>query len=282
MAELARLGVQDALWLEMDRPNNLMVVDSVAWTAEPLDRQGPRRRHRAADRALPGLRSRAVKDDDGAWCWEPFADWAISTTTFGSSTLKKPSDPRSLWAVVAAHRTEMLDRDLPLWQAIWIRRYRVQCHDPGTHHAIADGMRMVQLAMSPVRCIRRRRILVPARHAARRAAARARPAAGPAGPCRGRGEFADTARAAVVTCPECCSAGEIRPAGVAQPGGRRAHRGRRRVADPAPDVAASVRGVLPGGGRARRRVLGHPGDVDTVRKLLLGTRNDATIWKNRR
>ena len=35
--ERQRLGIQDALWLEMDRPNNLMVVDSVVWTAEPLD-----------------------------------------------------------------------------------------------------------------------------------------------------------------------------------------------------------------------------------------------------
>ena len=31
------LGVQDALWLEMDRPGNLMIVDSLFWTATPLD-----------------------------------------------------------------------------------------------------------------------------------------------------------------------------------------------------------------------------------------------------
>ncbi len=37
MSDRRRLGVQDALWLEMDRPNNLMVVDSVIWTAQPLD-----------------------------------------------------------------------------------------------------------------------------------------------------------------------------------------------------------------------------------------------------
>jgi len=37
MKRRRRLEVQDALWLEMDRPNNLMVVDSVIWTAEPLD-----------------------------------------------------------------------------------------------------------------------------------------------------------------------------------------------------------------------------------------------------
>ena len=37
MSEREQLGVQDALWLEMDRPSNLMVVDSLMWTAEAID-----------------------------------------------------------------------------------------------------------------------------------------------------------------------------------------------------------------------------------------------------
>ena len=37
MTERGPLGVQDALWLEMDRPTNLMVVDSLVWTATPID-----------------------------------------------------------------------------------------------------------------------------------------------------------------------------------------------------------------------------------------------------
>ena len=37
MGERRRLGVQDALWLEMDRPTNLMVVDTVVWTEKPVD-----------------------------------------------------------------------------------------------------------------------------------------------------------------------------------------------------------------------------------------------------
>ena len=149
MAELTRLGVQDALWLEMDRPNNLMVVDSVVWTAEPLDFDKVRAvvTERLIER-YPVFRSRAVKDDDGVWCWEPFADFDFDDHV-RIVNLKKPSDPRSLQAVVAAHRTEMLDRNLPLWQAIWIRRYRKgSAMILRTHHAIADGMRMVQLAMS--------------------------------------------------------------------------------------------------------------------------------------
>ena len=42
------------------------------------------------------------------------------------------------------------------------------------------------------------------------------------------------------------------------------------------EVAASVRGALPGGGALVDVFSAAPGDVDTVRKLLIGTRNDAT------
>ena len=43
----------------------------------------------------------------------------------------------------------MLERDRPLWQAIWVNRYRGgSAMILRTHHAIADGMRMVELAMS--------------------------------------------------------------------------------------------------------------------------------------
>ncbi|MGB2812714.1 MAG: hypothetical protein WBC17_13375, partial [Mycobacterium sp.] len=67
MKQRRRLGVQDALWLEMDQPNNLMVVDSVVWTAEPLDFAKVREvvQERLLDR-YPVFRSRAVRDDDGS------------------------------------------------------------------------------------------------------------------------------------------------------------------------------------------------------------------------
>ena len=206
MAELTRLGVQDALWLEMDRPNNLMVVDSVVWTAEPLDFDKVRAvvTERLIER-YPVFRSRAVKDDDGVWCWEPFADFDFDDHV-RIVNLKKPSDPRSLQAVVAAHRTEMLDRNLPLWQAIWIRRYRKgSAMILRTHHAIADGMRMVQLAMS----------LFDASRRAARSSGRASPARRPA--ARARQPLARRVRAGrprsptprgppSPACPECCSA----------------------------------------------------------------------------
>ncbi len=279
MAELTRLGVQDALWLEMDRPHNLMVVDSVVWTAEPLDFDKVRAvvEERLIER-YPVFRSRAIKDDDGAWCWEPFADFNFDDHV-RIVNLKKPSDPRSLQAVVAAHRTEMLDRDLPLWQAIWVKRYRKgSAMILRTHHAIADGMRMVQLAMSLFDAAPEGgAILGPGvtQHAAQPHA----PGLPLASRVRaGAAEVADTARAAVAGVPRMLArAGELGQLALRNPVGA----GHTVIAGAwatGSDVAATVRGALPGGGALVDVFSATPGDVDTVRKLLIGTRNDATIW----
>ena len=72
-----RLSGQDALWLAMDKPGNLMVVDSLFWTAEPIDWDRFREvmRERFWDR-YDVVRSVIVRDEDGALCWEevPGAD----------------------------------------------------------------------------------------------------------------------------------------------------------------------------------------------------------------
>ena len=75
MHERRRLGVQDALWLEMDRPTNLMVVDSLVWTATPINWKRFRAvvRERLWDRYWV-FRSVAVRGDDGAWYWEERPD----------------------------------------------------------------------------------------------------------------------------------------------------------------------------------------------------------------
>lgn len=279
MVERTRLGVQDALWLEMDRPHNLMVVDCVVWTSEPLDFDKVRAvvEERLINR-YPVFRSRAVKDDDGVWCWEPFADFNFDDHVTVVS-LKKPTDPRSLQALVASHRTEMLDRDIPLWKAIWVKRYRGgSAMILRTHHAIADGMRMVQLAMSlfdaspeggpilgPGVTQHAAHPHAPGQPLARRIRA-------------GAAEATDTARAAIANVPRMLQrAGELGQLAVRNPLGA----GHTVIAGAwatGADVASAVRGVLPGGGALVDVFSAAPGDVDTVRKLLIGTRNDATIW----
>ena len=82
------LGMQDALWLEMDRPNNLMVVDSVIWTAQPLDFAKVRAvvEERLIKR-YPVFRSRPVREDDGTWWWEPDSDFDFDNHVVQSSGL---------------------------------------------------------------------------------------------------------------------------------------------------------------------------------------------------
>ena len=149
MGERRRLGVQDALWLEMDRPANLMVVDTVVWTATPIgwDRLRAVARHRLWDR-YPAFRSVAVRGDDGAWYWEepPGVDFEDHVSEV---TLPKPGDDAALQDFIGSQRTVPLDRDKPLWHLFCIDGFRGgSAIVTRTHHAIADGIRLVQLAMS--------------------------------------------------------------------------------------------------------------------------------------
>ncbi len=284
-----RLGIQDALWLEMDRPNNLMVVDSVIWTAEPLD--FAKVRTVVTERLLrryPVFRSRPVQDDDGDWWWEPDPHFKFENHV-ALVSLANPDDPRALQDLVAAHRTEMLDRNRPLWQAIWVKRYREgSAMILRSHHAIADGMRMVQLSMSLFDATPHGGpIMAPA---VNQVAAHPHP---PGQPLAGRfrAGAADVMRRAGTTVSRAVGAlgalGDA-PQTFQQAGrlGRFALRNPLGAADTlvhavqagGAGLADTMRSALPGGGRLVDVFSGAPGDADTVRKLLLGTRNDVTIW----
>ena len=279
--ERQRLGVQDALWLEMDRPNNLMVVDSVVWTAEPLDFDRLRAviQERLLDR-YPVFRSKAVRDEDGSWWWEPDPGFSMDNH-ISLVSLKKPDDARELQALVAAHRTDMLDRERPLWQSIWIRRYgEGSAMILRSHHAIADGMRMVQLAMSLFDALPQGGpIMAPA---VIQSGAHPQPPGQSLGR-RVRSGLTSATKAAV-------GARALLPDGELLR--RVAKAGQFAIRNPlgagvtlltaaragAADLSGTVRAAVPGGGALVDIFSAVPGDVDTVRKLLLGTRNDATLW----
>ena len=312
MADRRRLGLQDALWLEMDRPNNLMVVDSVVWTADPLDWGRLRQvvEERLSTR-YPVFRSRAVKDRDGSWWWEVDDEFDLEEHVT-IVDLKDPDDPRELQALVASHRTEMLERSRPLWQAIWVNRYRGgSAMILRTHHAIADGMRMVELAMSLFDASPEGGLVRGpgiAQHAAH-----PRPPGQPmadrvrSGATRAAKQATKTAQGAVSFIGETLSdpfgpareaaGGVVEAAGeLPRMLGRAADFGRRALQNPMgaghttitsawatmSDVAGSVRSTMraavPGSGALVDVFSAAPGDVDTIRKLLLGTRNDSTIW----
>lgn len=285
-----RLGVQDALWLEMDRPNNLMVVDSVIWTAQPLDFAKVRAvvEERLLNR-YPVFRSLAVKDDDGSWWWELDENFDFDNHV-ALISLKKPDDPRALQELVGAHRTEMLDRNRPLWQAIWVKRYRGgSAMILRSHHAIADGMRMVQLSMSlfdatpqggpimaPAVIQQGVQTQPPGQSVAQRVRATAAGAAQAAGGVISRvtgalGGLADAPQA----LQQVGRMGRFALRNPLGAGDTVVHA----VQATGAAVVQTVRAaLLPGGGSMVDVFSAAPGDVDTLRKLLIGTRNDATIW----
>ena len=289
MAERRRLGIQDALWLEMDRPNNLMVVDSVIWTAEPLDFGKVRAvvQERLLDR-YPVFRSRAVQDDDGSWWWELDPHFKVDNHV-ALVSLANPDDPRALQELVAAHRNEMLDRSRPLWQAIWVRRYRGgSAMILRSHHAIADGVRMVQLSMSlfdatpqggPILAPAVQQVAAHPHPPGQTLAQRVRStASGAARTAQGALSRMAGAVGVVADAPQFLQqAGRLGRFALRNPVGAGDTLVSAAQATGA-EIARAVHSALPGGGNLVDVFSATPGDVDTLRKMLLGTRNDATLW----
>lgn len=267
-----RLGVQDALWLEMDQPGNLMVVDSLFWTREPIDWDRFREltRERLWDR-FPVFRSVVVRGEDGGWWWEeqPGADL---DDRYEQVTLPRPGGDAELQELISAQRTVPLDRAQPLWRAILVDGF----HGGSAvlfraHHAIADGIRMVQLTLS---------VFDPEPDGARARRPRTR----------------GTAAVVPQSVPDAPGTRASPASGLVTRAGRAASVSRRlargTVTNPvgAAHTALSLSGSLAGSVRSGVRTAvrppariasvfsGVPGDVDTLRKLTLGTRNDTTGW----
>lgn len=299
MGERQRMGVQDALWLEMDRPSNLMVVDTLVWTTEPLDwdRFEAVVKERMWDR-YQVFRSVAVHDDDG-WHWEELANDSFDTH-LTRVELPEPGDDRELQAFVASQRTVPLDRDRPLWQTFCIDGFRGgSAVLTRTHHAIADGIRMVQLAMSLFDATPEGGSILP-------------PPAAPARPDAIGRSLVEQARASVEAVADEAThvvgdVGEAIGHAITHPGavvrsgldaigvavGSTVRNATRLAAvsltnpvaaahTAATSTAAwlqqAMRPKVTGEGPVVDLLAAGPGDVDIARKLLFGTRNDATIW----
>jgi diacylglycerol O-acyltransferase len=302
MSERHRMGVQDALWLEMDRPSNLMVVDSLVWTAEPLDwdRFVTVAKERLWDRYRV-FRSVAVHDDD-VWYWEE-----RTTDSFESHLtrlrLPEPGDDHELRAVVASQRTVPLDRSRPLWHMFCIDGFRGgSAVLSRSHHAIADGIRMVQLAMSlfdgspggdAILAPAVNQRSAPPRTTDRPPATRAHPEA-VAGRIIGlTNEIGGTIGHAIADPSTVIRTGSEVLGGAVGGAARVVGRSVELVKDSLTNPVGAAHGVaastaallqrsmrprLPGEGPLVDLLAAGPGDVDIARKLLLGTRNDRTIW----
>ncbi len=146
------MGVQDALWLTMDRPNNLMVIDTVMWFREVPDWDEVEGviRDRLLDR-YPVFTRRPVMDGSG-WAWEDDPGFTIGDHVL-RVTLPGPGDLSELQEFVAVQRSVPFDKTKPLWSMSLIDGLTFPDGTPGAavmsrfHHAIADGIRLVQVAL---------------------------------------------------------------------------------------------------------------------------------------
>jgi diacylglycerol O-acyltransferase len=249
------------------------------WTERPVDfdRLTDVVRERLWDRYTP-FRSVAVRGDDGTWYWEEREGLRIEDH-ITRVRLPKPGDDAALQALIGAMRTVPLDRERPLWQVVCVDGYgQGSAVIARTHHSIADGIRMVQLAMSlfdgtakggPIRppAIRKRSV---AAAPGRSVAEQIREGAGIAVQALGR-----AAAGATDTTRRLASESITNPLGAAHSAGTVA----RAVAVSASTwLSRAGWPRLPGSGPLVDVFSAAPGDADFARKLLFGTRNDTTIW----
>ena len=165
MAQTRSMSAQDALWLTMDRPNNLMVIDGVmlmrgrpAWEdfveviRERVVERFPVFACRAVQTSRPGaLPAPALVD--AAWAWQPDPHFDIARHLHRVE-LPPPAGVDELEAYVAEQRSQPIDRDRPLWEVTLVDRVVLQDGTEGSalvarfHHAIADGVRLTQVMLS--------------------------------------------------------------------------------------------------------------------------------------
>ena len=141
----------DAMWLHADRPNHLMVIDGIMWTAEPLD---PARLRRTVQERLvdvyPVFHQRPAAPAH-PWelpGWEDDPDFSLSHHLHHAK-LRKPGGDAQLRAFLEKKVRRPLDRTRPLWET-WV----IDGYGGGSvvfsrlHHAMADGIALAQVMLT--------------------------------------------------------------------------------------------------------------------------------------
>jgi len=140
----------DAAWLRMDRPTNLMIVNSVLWFDEPVDWERckavfldrivarfDRFRQRAANgRPLTGPH----------WEDDPDFDPALH---FHHVALPAPHDTAALQDFIADRISTPLDHSRPLWEVYLIDDFGTGCAIlVRIHHSVADGIALARVMLT--------------------------------------------------------------------------------------------------------------------------------------
>jgi len=153
-----RMDPADVVWLRMDRPTNLMVVNIVLWFDLPVDQAAVLRvfqervisrfrrfRQRAAEPAL------TLAPWAAPWAAPRWVDDAGFTVAdhVSRTRLPAPGDHGALQQAASDLAGRPLRKDRPLWELHLLDGYG----DGGalllrTHHAIADGGALIQVLLS--------------------------------------------------------------------------------------------------------------------------------------
>ena len=151
MSERRPIGPVDTMWLNMDRPNNLMVIDGVMWFEETIDweRLGPLIQRRLVDR-YPVFSQRPVASSIpfGTPHWEDDLDFDLSRH-LRRATLPAPGDQEALQRYVENRMSVPFDRAHPMWEMTLVGGYLGGCALVSRfHHSLADGMVLSQVLQS--------------------------------------------------------------------------------------------------------------------------------------
>lgn len=151
MATGRRIGPVDTIWLNMDRPENLMVIESVMLLEQTPDWDAVRDviQTRLVD-PYPVFRERPLPPAH-VWDlpqWEPDPDFHLDRH-IRRHTLRAPGDDATLQRYIDRHLHRPLDRRRPLWEAHFVAGYlggaavffRM-------HHSLADGIALTRVLLS--------------------------------------------------------------------------------------------------------------------------------------
>lgn len=151
MAGRRPVGAVDNIWLNADRPNNLMVIDAIMWFDEVVDwaRFARVLQTRIVDH-YPVFHQRLVEGMPGlgTQSWEDDPDFLLANHVTRAS-LPEPGDDRALQTYIETVVKVPLDRGRPLWEVHEIEGYGQGCAIVTRfHHALADGIALAEVMLS--------------------------------------------------------------------------------------------------------------------------------------
>jgi WS/DGAT/MGAT family acyltransferase len=147
MSTTHAMSSADAAWLHMDRPTNLMVINSVLWFDEPVDwdRYTTLVRERLVNR-FDRFRQHPVEGATGPHWEDVDLDLELH---IHHVALPAPGDRHRLEAFVSDRAAISLDRSRPLWEV-----YLIDGFGNGAavltrmHHCIADGIALARVMLT--------------------------------------------------------------------------------------------------------------------------------------